>query len=93
MFPLDPDGELVTANPRNVHKISAALSKALFDMADTEDTTQADVLSALFTTLRNMLLASKHVEDPKDHDNNAREIGRVLMDLLVEFGTPANKMN
>lgn len=75
------------ANPETVDRLMEAIGDALVRNVEKGKTSQADILSALFTILRNMLIAAKHLEDPKDHDSNAKEIGRVLMEFLVEFGS------
>lgn len=76
------------ADPVTVDRLMAAIGDALVKSVEKGKTSQADILSALFTILRNMLIASQELEDPKDHDRNAQEIGRVLMEFLVEFGSP-----
>lgn len=75
------------ADPETVDRLMAAIGDALVRSVEKGKTSQAEILSALFTILRNMLIASQQLEDPRDHDRNAKEIGRVLMEFLVEFGS------
>lgn len=88
----DPYVERVGADPHAVQRLLIALEDTLLQSVS-DETSQADVLSALFTLLRNILLASRRAEDPKDHGHNAAEISRVLMDFLVEFGAAPDKVH
>lgn len=69
-----------------VRQLVAAISSAIEQTYIPEVTTTADLLSALFTSLDHALRVSKQDSDPVDAAWNAKEINRVLLELLVEFG-------
>ena len=82
----DPRYEQPVANPAMVGQLVEAVGNALESACIPDVTTTADVLSALFTCLDHALRASRKDCDPVDAAWNAKEINRVLLELLVEFG-------
>ena len=53
-------------------------------------TTVDDVLCASFMILDRVLGAHKRLQAPEDAASNAKEIGKVLQELLLEYGTVVN---
>lgn len=53
-------------------------------------TTVDDVLCASFMVLDKVLGAHKRLQSPADATSNSKEIGKVLQELLLEYGTVAN---
>jgi hypothetical protein len=76
----------VEADPFVVESLVKAIGLSLERATIPDVTTPAEVLSAIFTTLDRTLRAMKHCQHPEDANTNAKEIARVLGDLLVEFG-------
>lgn len=72
-------------NLEHVEDLVQALGDALED-ASTDDTTPAEVISAVFSTLHRLLAAMRHFEDPLDHDHNTIEVQRVMTHILKEHG-------
>ncbi len=73
-------------NPERVDILIGTIGEAIKDGSISGVTTHADVLSAIFTVLHRFLQYSQSKEAPEDHERNAKEVGRVLGDFLMEFG-------
>lgn len=82
----DLDDEAVGPDPVMVEQLVEAMGHALIEAVIADVTTQADLLSALFTMLKRALKEAENCADPASKKRNAQEIGRVLADLLLEFG-------
>ena len=82
----DPTYEPPAADAAMVSVLVRAIGTALETSSIADVTTTADVLSALFTSLDHALRAAKEHTEPADAEFNAREISRVLMQMLVDFG-------
>jgi hypothetical protein len=78
--------ETPTADPRMVAELVEAIGEALNNTFIPDITTTADVLSALFTSLDYALRAAREDASAEDQAHNTKEINRVLLELLVEFG-------
>lgn len=89
---LNDSFESEVVDPAMVSSLIHAISNAIEQTCIPEVTTTADLLSALFTSLDAALRMSRADAAPEDAAYNSTEIGRVLMDLLVEFGTPTNPL-
>ena len=83
---LDPT-ERANADPVMVGHLMQAMTSAMAHASIPDVTTSADVLSAVFTVLDRTLRVVRTNEDPAGYQTNAREIGRVLTQMLLEFGT------
>ena len=84
---LDPTTEHAAADPCMVGHLMHAMTSAMAQASIPQVTTSADVLSAVFTMLDRTLRVVRENEDRTVHQTNAREIGRVLTQMLLEFGT------
>lgn len=73
------------ADPRMVEKIIKNIAIGMQTAIVTDVTTQADMLSAVFTVLYRMLNTAKQSDD-EEWNQNSGEIGRVLQDMLLVFG-------
>lgn len=80
-----------TANPGNVMDIVESVMRAIKNSIN-EDTSPSDVLSALFTVLDRTLHSFTKTLSPEEKAYNSQEVGRVLTNLLMEFGTPPSTM-
>lgn len=67
---------------RLVSATTNALSGAIID----DVTTQSEVLSAIFTLLDRTLRGVRKLQPPEERTYNAKEIARVLNEMLVDFG-------
>ena len=79
--------------PKNCdpERVAILVNTALQAMRDTcvpGVTTTQEVLSACFTLLQQMLLVMTQYSAAEDRDHNRREIGRVLDEMKVMFGSP-----
>jgi hypothetical protein len=83
----DPNYEKPEADPAMVGQLLAAISSAVEQTCIPDVTTTADILSALFTTLDQVLKMAVKDATPEDAAHNAKEISRILMDFMVEYGT------
>ena len=83
---MDPEAELISADPVVVEHIVSNITSAISECIIPNVTTQADVLSAVFTVLQRILRGMQQETDPADQKANARELGRVLTGMLLEFG-------
>lgn len=83
---MEDSDAVIGPDPQIVCQLTDAIAEALSDTVIPNITTQADILSALFTVLARALEAARNHEDPKDARTNAAEIGRILSTLLMEFG-------
>jgi hypothetical protein len=82
-----PEHVYVSADEDMVEDLIVAICKAVENTCIPDVTTPADVLSALFTTLNKFLLRVKEGQTPTEQAYNAREVNRVLMDLLMMHGS------
>ena len=82
---ISSDYERPNADPGMVMQLTQALTLAI-DRTCTSETTTADILSALFTTLDHILRVTQQEQTKEDQVYNSAEINRVLTDLLFEFG-------
>lgn len=80
-----------SSDPEMVDHIIRIVGKAVSSAVVPHVTTQSDLLSAIFTILHRMLEVSRSMEEPGDHEHNTREIGNILTNFLLEFGTPSVK--
>lgn len=83
----DPSFEQAAVDPRMVGHLMQAIALAIDQAKIPEVTTTADILSAIFTTLDHTLRVVQAHQEPGDTVYNAKEIGRVLSELLLEFGS------
>ena len=81
------DSKRTHADPVMVDHILKSVGNALTAAMIPHATTPADLLSAIFTILYRLLKTTRESEDAADHEGNAKEIDRILMDLLAEFGS------
>lgn len=81
------------ANPEHVEELIQAMGEALNRTVVLHITSQADILSAIFTILNRMLKTAKQMEAPEDAEHNAHEIGCILKEFLLEFGTDSSTVN
>jgi hypothetical protein len=83
--------ETTHADPQMVDRIVKAMALGMQTAIIPGSTTQADLLSAVFTVLYRMLETSKRGESKEERQKNAEEIGRVLGDMLMAFGAQPTK--
>jgi hypothetical protein len=86
-IPPDGDSAPVKANPLMVDRLIKGIAVGMNTVLVTGQTTQADLLSAVFTVLYRLLENSQRDEDPGEAEKNAHEIRRVLTDMLMTFGS------
>ena len=77
----------VHADPLVVDMIINTVGKAMNQAVVPGVTSQADLLSAIFTILYRMLKTCQELEDPAEKVHNRQEIGAILASMLLEFGT------
>lgn len=75
------------ADPVMVNMIITSVGKALNQAVVPGVTTQADLMSAIFTILHRMLKTAQELEDPSEKLHNRQEIGNILSSMLLEFGS------
>jgi hypothetical protein len=73
-------------DPEVVEELVLAMGEALLKAIQPNMTSEADVLSAMFTLLRRALIEAAETSDAETKKRNSKEIGRVLADMLLEFG-------
>ena len=78
-------GDNDSVDPNTVNVLIASIGLALEKTTAREETTPAEIISALFTVLYRFLHTSRQLEDPKDSQNNKEELRRVLNSFLLEF--------
>ena len=78
----------IHADPAVVEFIINSVGKVMNQVIVPGVTTQADLLSAIFTILYRMLKTCQELEDPAEKLHNRQEIGAILANMLLEFGTP-----
>ena len=84
--PVDSHAERSAADPRMVNHLMTAMAQAIDQATIPHVTTTADLLSAVFTVLDHTLRVIRDKEHREDQAFNSREIGRVLANMLLEFG-------
>lgn len=83
-----PLPETVHADPVMVNHIIKAMALGMQTAIVPGVTTQADLLSAVFTMLYRMLNTSRDKErSHEEHEKNSQEIGQILGSLLMNFGS------
>jgi len=80
------------ADVQVVDRLVSAMANAMNKTVEVGKTTHADLLSAIFTLLLHVLKETRDREPVEIREANAKEVGRVLMELLVEFG-PKESVN
>jgi len=73
-----------------VEQLVRAATVAMEQAAGPDNATPSEVLSACFTLLDRMLRATGKLQAAEDRASNAREIHKVLQEMLVEFGSLPN---
>jgi len=82
-----------TQDPPDPHMVEAmanAAAQAMEHTAIPDITTPAEVLSAAFTLLDRTLRGIRRFQSPEDQAANAKEIARVLHEMLIDFGSLPN---
>ena len=69
-----------------VERLVSATTNALSGAIIGDVTTQSEVLSAIFTLLDRTLRGVRKLQPPEERIYNAKEIARVLNEMLVDFG-------
>ena len=77
---------MALANEETVEKLTNYIMEVVAECFEEEDVTTSDVISALFTVLERTLRGIRKLQDPDERFHNAKEISRILNELLVEFG-------
>lgn len=75
-----------SADPVQVSRLVSAIASAM-EAVSIADTTTADILSAIFTVLDRTLASILAEGSPEEKTYNSHEAGRVLMALLLKFGS------
>ena len=83
--PLELDKTIV---PERVSILANTALQAMRDACVPRVTTVQEVLSACFTLLQQMLMVMTQYSAAEDRDHNRAEIGRVLDELKMTFGSP-----
>lgn len=73
-----------------VETLVQAISLSLEHACIPDVTTPSEVLSALFTSLDRMLHAMQDLEAAEDTAFNRKQVGKVLQDMLLEYGSILN---
>jgi hypothetical protein len=76
----------MSADPARVEKLADYLTEVLSECFDFENVNASDVISAQFTVLDRSLRGIRKLQDPSERFDNAREIGRILNEMLIEYG-------
>ena len=77
-----------TIDPERVAILANTALQAMRDACVPRVTTVQELLSACFTLLQQMLLVMTQYSAAEDRDHNRQEIGRVLDELKLTFGSP-----
>lgn len=75
-----------SCNEWHVDQLAKAAALGMEKASIPDITSPSDILSAAFTFLGRTLVAMRKLEDPSDRVYNARKIGEVLSEFLVDFG-------
>lgn len=75
---------------RHVEELANAALKGMELVMHDDLTTPVEILVAGFAILEKILTSMKLVEDPVDRFENAREIGKMLDELKLEYGQVPN---
>lgn len=84
-IPPDPQDN-IRADPAMVDRIIRGIGVGIQGSLIPGQTSQADLLSAMFTVMYRMLQNARDNEEPAMSGKNANEIGSVLADMLLLFG-------
>ena len=79
-----------SADPIRVEQLVQAIGSAMERACIQDATTAADVLSAIFTTLDRILNGMRAKQRPEDRFYNAKEISRILQEMLLNHGSLPN---
>lgn len=91
MLNIDPTSELENApDPYMVEQLVRAALGAMQRTSIPNITTSGELISASFTILDRMLLATRNMQSPEDQAFNTKEIARVLQELMVDYGQIPN---
>lgn len=74
------------ADPQMVDRVIRGIGVGIQGSIIPGQTSQADLLSAMFTVMYRMLRNAQDTEEPAAQGKNASEIGQVLADMLLLFG-------
>lgn len=83
----DTDAPTV-ADPVHVARLVKGMAVGIQTAIVPNQTTDADILSAVLTVLYRILAKAKESDDPMLDEKNALEVGKVLQDMLFTFGAP-----
>lgn len=78
--------EDLDCDPVVVEAIVIASTNAMSKAADRDEASPSEVLSAIFTLLDRSLRGVRRFQDDTERFANAKEISRVLNDLLMDHG-------
>lgn len=76
-----------TADPDTVESLTMTICQAIEAECVPNETSAADILSALFTTTSRFLRSMKKNQTILEQSHNAKEVSRVLTDMIFEFGS------
>lgn len=76
------------ADPVQVARLVKGMAVGIQTAIIPNQTTDADILSAVLTVLYRVLARAKEDDDPSMANRNAIEVGKVLQDMLFTFGAP-----
>jgi hypothetical protein len=76
-----------SADPDTVEDLTMAICKAIEEECIPNETSAADILSALFTTTSRFMRSMRKGQTILEQSHNAKEVSRVLTDMLFEFGS------
>ena len=83
-----PSDQAKDCDPERVAVLVNTALQAMRDACIPGVTSTQDILSACFTLLQQILLLVTRHQAPEDQAHNRREIGRILDDMKVTFGSP-----
>jgi uncharacterized protein YozE (UPF0346 family) len=75
------------ADPDTVEDLTLAICQAIEDESIPNQTSAADILSALFTTTSRFMRSMRKGQNILEQSHNSKEVSRVLTSMLMEFGS------
>ncbi len=77
---------MARADEATVERLTEYIMEVVAECFEEENVSTSDVISALFTVLERTLRGIRKLQEPDERFHNAREIKKVLDELLIEFG-------
>jgi hypothetical protein len=75
------------ADADTVENLTLTICRAIEEECIPGETSAADILSALFTTTSRFMRSMRKGQTLMEQSHNAKEVSRVLQNMLMEFGS------